>query len=54
MIFLLVRLPTGNKLAEKIQNITVINRSKGSGTRGTFEGLILNGKNANSSARTRF
>ena len=28
----------------KNQNITVINRSKGSGTRGTFEGLILNGK----------
>lgn len=28
----------------KNQTITVINRSKGSGTRGTFEGLILNGK----------
>lgn len=28
----------------KNENITVINRSKGSGTRGTFEGLILNGK----------
>lgn len=28
----------------KNQNITVINRSKGSGTRGTFEGLILNEK----------
>lgn len=28
----------------KNQNITVINRSKGSGTRGTFDGLILNGK----------
>lgn len=28
----------------KNQNVTVINRSKGSGTRGTFEGLILNGK----------
>ncbi|WP_279095639.1 phosphate ABC transporter substrate-binding protein [Lactobacillus taiwanensis] len=28
----------------KNQNIIVINRSKGSGTRGTFEGLILNGK----------
>ena len=28
----------------KNQNITVINRSKGSGPRGTFEGLILNGK----------
>ena len=28
----------------KNQNITVINSSKGSGTRGTFEGLILNGK----------
>lgn len=28
----------------KNQTITVINRSKGSGTRGTFEGLVLNGK----------
>ncbi len=28
----------------KKQTITVINRSKGSGTRGTFEGLVLNGK----------
>ena len=28
----------------KNQTITVINRSKGSGIRGTFEGLVLNGK----------
>ena len=28
----------------KNQTITLINRSKGSGTRGTFEGLVLNGK----------
>ena len=28
----------------KNPTITVINRSKGSGTRGTFEGLVLNGK----------
>ena len=28
----------------KNQTITVINRSKGRGTRGTFEGLVLNGK----------
>ena len=36
---------TGKKqVGGKNQNITVINRSKGSGTRGTFEGLILNGK----------
>ncbi len=28
----------------KNQTITVINRSNGSGTRGTFEGLVLNGK----------
>ena len=32
------------QVGSKNQNITVINRSKGSGTRGTFEGLILNGK----------